>query len=158
GALSILAGILLLSQPQLVLRGLALFVGASFLIDGIGKIVVAMRARPSGAAWKWTLLCGLVNCALALVLVSGWPIYGGPIVVIVVGVRMLTVGWSMLLGRAEQLRAATQPPPRGLHPDRRLGLGPHPEFVEIEDAQPVEDASQRRINAFWCWNLFLVFF
>src|SRR5689334_66776 len=43
GALSVLAGILLLARPELLLRGLALFVAGSFLIDGISKIVGAVR-------------------------------------------------------------------------------------------------------------------
>src|SRR3954447_26135570 len=50
GELSILAGILLLAQPQLLLRGLALFLAGSFLVDGIGKVVAAARTRAAGAA------------------------------------------------------------------------------------------------------------
>src|SRR5436190_5237796 len=45
GALSILAGILLLNQPKLILGGLALLFGGSFLIDGINKISAAWKAR-----------------------------------------------------------------------------------------------------------------
>ena len=52
GALSVLAGILLLAQPQLILRGLALFVAGSFLIDGISKLVAAARGRSAGNPWK----------------------------------------------------------------------------------------------------------
>src|SRR3954463_8148117 len=37
GALSVLAGLLLLVQPQLVVRGLALVLAISFFIDGVGK-------------------------------------------------------------------------------------------------------------------------
>src|SRR5256885_10893386 len=42
---SVVAGALLLSQPQLVLRGLALVVAGSFLLDGVHKLTVAWRAR-----------------------------------------------------------------------------------------------------------------
>jgi uncharacterized membrane protein HdeD (DUF308 family) len=76
GALSVLAGILLLAQPQLVMRGLALFVAGSFLVDAIGKTVAAVRARASGAAGKWLLAGGLINAVLALVLVARWPVSG----------------------------------------------------------------------------------
>src|SRR3954468_522115 len=51
GALSVLAGLLLLVQPQLVVRGLALVLAISFFIDGVGKVVAGLRTRASGAAW-----------------------------------------------------------------------------------------------------------
>jgi uncharacterized membrane protein HdeD (DUF308 family) len=45
GALSILAGTLLLSTPELVLKGVALVLAASFLIDGLGKGIAAVRGQ-----------------------------------------------------------------------------------------------------------------
>src|SRR4051794_22377352 len=106
GELSILAGILLLAQPQLLLRGLALLLAGSFLVDGMGKIVASVRTWRSGAAWTGLLVGGLVNCILALVLVVQWPISGQAVVTFLVGIRMLTAGWSMLLGREGKPRPA----------------------------------------------------
>jgi uncharacterized membrane protein HdeD (DUF308 family) len=157
GALSVLAGIVLLAQPQLLLRGLALLVAGSFLIDGIGKAVAAVRTWASGASSRWLLVSGLVNGALALVLLTGWPVSGRAVVVILVAIRMLSAGWSMLLGREHQPGPSPEPPPHGLHPDRRLGLPPHPAFAAFEKSLPAEDASQRRINAVWCWTFVVVF-
>src|SRR5262245_35771513 len=51
GVVSITAGILMLAQPQLVVRGLALFLAASFLIDGVGKVVAALHRRLRDQAW-----------------------------------------------------------------------------------------------------------
>src|SRR5437660_716574 len=85
GALSVLAGIMLLARPQLLLRGLSLFVAGSFLIDGVNKMVAALRARAAGAAWRWPAVRGLVNVVLALMLATQWPVSGGAVVVILVG-------------------------------------------------------------------------
>src|SRR5262245_54144209 len=52
GVVSVAAGVLLLSQPTLLLRGLSLLVAASFLIDGIGKIAATVRTR-SAKNSKW---------------------------------------------------------------------------------------------------------
>jgi uncharacterized membrane protein HdeD (DUF308 family) len=156
GALSVLAGILLLAQPQLLLRGLAFFLAASFLIDGIGKIVAAVRTRAAGASWKWMLVSGLVNGILALMLVVQWPVSGRAVVVILVGIRMLTAGWSMLLGR--ELSPLAEPPPQGLHPDRRLRLPARREFAAFEESLQAEEASYRWNNAVWCWTFVVVFF
>jgi len=158
GALSVLAGTLLLARPQLLLRGLALFVAGAFLIDGIGKTVAAVRARASSASWRRRLVSGLVNIGLALVLAAQWPVSGRAVVAILVGIRLLSAGWSMLLGREHKPGPIAEPPPRGLHPDRRLRLPPNPEFAAFEESLSVDEANQRWINAVWCWIFVVVFF
>jgi uncharacterized membrane protein HdeD (DUF308 family) len=157
GLLSILAGILLLARPQLILRGLAVFVAGAFLIDGIGKTGAALRARASGAFWKVRLIGGLVNAGLALVLAVQWPVSGRTAVAILVGLRMLAAGWSLLLGR-EQKPGALAESPHGLHPDSRLGLPPRPEFAAFEESLTIDESHQRWVNAVWCWTFVVVFF
>jgi uncharacterized membrane protein HdeD (DUF308 family) len=61
GLLSILAGILLLAQPQVVLRGLALLVAGSFLVDGISKLVAAWRTRAASGSWRVMLTGGFIR-------------------------------------------------------------------------------------------------
>jgi uncharacterized membrane protein HdeD (DUF308 family) len=158
GALSILAGILLLAQPQLVLRGLALCLAASFLIDGIGKIVAALRARTTTSPWKWTLASGLVNGLLALVLATRWPVSGQAVVAFVVAIRMVTVGWSLLFGREGKPRPAAEPVLEARHPDRRLDLPPHEEFGKLRASLKMEEEARRRIDAAWCLTFVIVFF
>jgi uncharacterized membrane protein HdeD (DUF308 family) len=157
GALSVLAGILLLAQPQLVLRGLTLFVGGSFFLDAISKTAAALRKRAAGSPWRWLLAGGLINALLALVLVTRWPISGRGVVAILVGMRMLTAGWSMLLGR-EPKAAPVAEPIQGLHPDRRLRLSPHPALAAFAESLQAEETRQRWINAVWCWTFVVVFF
>src|SRR5262245_49455375 len=88
GELSILAGILLLTTPALVLKGVGLLLAGSFLLDGIGKGIAALRSQTSGAARTWLLFGGVVNVSLGLVLATGWPVSGWPVVEFVVGLRM----------------------------------------------------------------------
>jgi uncharacterized membrane protein HdeD (DUF308 family) len=158
GALSILAGILLLAQPQLLLRGLALLVAGSFLLDAISKIIAAVRSRETGTSWHWMFIGGLVNGILALVLLTRWPISGQAVVVILVGIRMLTTGWAMLLGREHQPAAVAEAPAGGLHPDRQLGLPPHPEFDALTQAYLAEQSKRHWADIGWCCTLILTFF
>src|SRR5437868_10596717 len=157
GALSVFAGILLLAQPQLLLRGLALFVAASFLVDGFSRTVAALRTRAVSGSWKWTLVSGLINVVLALVLVIRWPVSGGAVVAILVGIRMLAAGWSVLLGSAEKPLPVLEPSDAA-HPDRRLRLPRRPEFAACEESLQAEEANQRRNNAAWCCIFVIVFF
>jgi uncharacterized membrane protein HdeD (DUF308 family) len=158
GVLSVLAGILLLVQPQLFLRGLALIVAGSFLVDGIGKVIASVRARGSGDSWKRLLVGGIINVVLALVLVAQWPLSGRGVVAILVGIRMIAAGWSMLLGRKPRPGPSTEPPPPGSHPDRRLRLPPHAEFAVFEESLSAAEANHRWLNAVWCWTFIAVFF
>jgi uncharacterized membrane protein HdeD (DUF308 family) len=158
GALSILAGILLLAQPQLLLRGLAFFLAGSFLIDAIGKLVAAMRMRARGAAWKWTFVSGLVNCILALVLAARWPISGQAVVAFLVAIRMFTAGWSMLLDREDKPKPVAETSLAARHPDGRLGLPPHEEFGKLQASLTTQEEGRRRIDAAWCWTFVIVFF
>jgi uncharacterized membrane protein HdeD (DUF308 family) len=158
GMLSVFAGLLLLTRPELILRGLALFIAALFFLDGIGKMIAAIRARSAGASWRWMLLHGLANTILAVVLAAQWPVSSRWIVMILVGIRMLGAGWSMLLGRLPEPAAIAAPRPAGLHPDRRLGLPAHPEFVALAKSVPIAEGHLRATNTVWCLTFILVFF
>jgi uncharacterized membrane protein HdeD (DUF308 family) len=156
GGLSILAGILLLNQPELMLKGVSLVLAVSFLLDGVGKGIASLRAKLAGTAWAWLLAAGAVNVGLALILVTNWPIAGWPVLGIVVGIRMLTSGWSMLLGLQTTLGAAESSPDQ--HPDLRLRLPPHPAFATLSASLKEQEAARRFLNAYWCWIFVLVFF
>src|SRR5262249_50954956 len=124
--------------------------------DGLGKGIAALRARAAGTAWAGLLATGLVNVALGLMLATGWPVSGWAVLGTVVGIRMLTNGWLMLLGRPTQPDAA-EPPPEA-HPDARLRLPPHPAFATLNASLKAKDDARRAIDAYWCWIFVLVFF
>jgi uncharacterized membrane protein HdeD (DUF308 family) len=155
GAMSILVGGLLLNRPKLILGGLALLFAGSFLLDGLNKTIAGLRGWAAGRTWRWTLVAGLVNLGLSLVLVSGWPVSGLSVVEVLVGIRMLAAGWAMLLGREEPAKA---PPPAGLHPDHRLHLPPHEEIARLESVLKIQEEGRRSIDAYWCWIFIALFF
>jgi uncharacterized membrane protein HdeD (DUF308 family) len=158
GATSVAAGILLLAQPELVLRGLVLFVAGSFLIDGLGKLLAGFRARATRTTWKWLVVIGVVNIAIALILVTRWPVSGMTFVVLLVGIHMLTTGWSLLMGWKDEAKPAVAPAPVETHPDSKLRLPQHPEFGFLTKAFQAEEIMRRRIDAAWFWIFCFVFF
>jgi hypothetical protein len=54
----------------------ALVLAASFLIDGIGKLIAAVRAKLAGTAWAGLLIAALMNIAIGLMLATRWPVSG----------------------------------------------------------------------------------
>ena len=156
GELSILAGILLLGTPELVLKGVSLVLAVSFLLDGFGKGIAFLRAKSAGRARLWLLVAGIVNIVLALILFSGWPVSGWAIVGIVIGIRMLTSGWSMLLGQESPPGAAETSPDQ--HPDVYLRLPPHPALATLNASLSKEEEDRRVVNIYWCLIFVVVFF
>ena len=77
-AASVAAGILLFAKPQLVLRGLSLFVGGSFLLGGLATVFSVCIVRkieagpgPGGACRRL-----IRNLLLGLMLITRWPLSG----------------------------------------------------------------------------------
>jgi uncharacterized membrane protein HdeD (DUF308 family) len=155
GEVSIIAGILLLSVPALVLRGLALLLAVAFCIDGLSKLVAAVRARWAGARWLWPAMTAVLNIALAAMLVTRWPIKDWSVVAFVVGVRMLTAGWSVLRGR--HAAPVARELPADAHADVRLDLPPRPIFARLNESADAADRNRRGIDAWWC-GIFLLLF
>jgi uncharacterized membrane protein HdeD (DUF308 family) len=158
GSISVLVGITLLVQPNLFFRGMALLVAASFVVDGIYKTAAAVRSRAAGTGWVWLFIGGLVNCALATVLITQWPISGRAIVAFMGGTRMIAAGWSMLLARDVKSTSVQETPIEERHPDGRLGVPARREFAVIQASLKAEEKARRRIDAAWCWTFVIVFF
>jgi uncharacterized membrane protein HdeD (DUF308 family) len=156
GEMSVLAGVLLLNTPELVLKGVTLLLAVSFLIDGVGKVIASLRAKTSGTARTWLFAAGVVDVGLGLMLATRWPISGWPVVGVVVGLRMLAAGWSILVGRSPPPRAADIPADQ--HPDLRLQLPPHPAFATLNSSTKTKEDARRSIDAYWCWTFVIVFF
>ena len=156
GEMSILAGILLLNKPELMLRAVALFLAIMFITTGAGRFTACWRARKSGMAWAGLLALGVVDAGLAFMLLAHWPISNWPIVGIVVGIHMLTAGWSMLMGR-DALPRATEIPIEQ-HPDLKLKLPPNPAIAALNTSLKSEEDNRRPIDGYWCWVFIIVFF
>lgn len=156
GLLSVGAGMLLLSRPEVQVGGLAVLVAAAFLTDGVGKLMAAFRSRATGEPWKRPLALGLFNVAMGAALVAHWPLSGRSAVVTLAGLRIVAAGWSILIGR----RATASPAAVALaeHPDSRLGLPAHAEFAQLGQDLIDEEEKRRAADTYWSWVIVLVFF
>ncbi len=155
GELSVFTGGLLLAAPVLVASGLAILLGASFVLDGLSRLAAAWKSRhrPEGAALG---AYGLGNATLGLAIACQWPLSGPQAMGIYVGPRIITSGWTLLRSADEQSETLEAPAPS--HPDRRLALAPHPALQGIAAKVHEEEDSRRAIDAYWQLTLLLVFF
>ncbi len=155
GVLSIGVGVVALNMPKLVLGGLELIFAGSFLLDAVSKASAAWKAWLAKTAWRSTLLAAVVNAALGVVLLTGWPISGMMVVEMLVGVHMLASGWGMMLGRPP---VTPEPPDPALHPDYGLHLPAHAEFARLDASLKVEEDNRRIVDLYWCGTFVGLFF
>ena len=107
GGLTIIVGIVMVGQPGLALATLTMILGVYFLVDGITTITAAFHVKPE-QGWTWLLFNGVVTLVLAWMIIGEWPLSGVWAIGILVGVRLLFSGMTMLtLGSAG--RMATKP-------------------------------------------------
>jgi uncharacterized membrane protein HdeD (DUF308 family) len=64
GILTILLGILLLTNPQATLIAVSLVLGGWWLLTGILDIIAAFTGRKGNSGWGWTLLAGILSAVV----------------------------------------------------------------------------------------------
>lgn len=156
GAVSILAGLLLVAWTKLVFTALILLLGLSWILDGLVKAITAVRGR-GGPERFYGLLDALVNVALGVAIIIQWPLTGIWSVGVVVGLRLLAAGWSVVLGRTTApVPGAAKDPQQ--HPDARLGLPPHPEVARLRADLMADAVARQRTDRYWRWMFVVTFF
>lgn len=107
GALTIVVGITMLAQPGIALVDLTLLLGFYFIADGVVAMIVAFNVKPQ-PGWGWMTFNGIVTIALGWMILKGWPVSGVWAIGILVGIRLLFAGMTMLtLGTAANQVAKT---------------------------------------------------
>ncbi|MCK5529288.1 MAG: HdeD family acid-resistance protein [Kiritimatiellae bacterium] len=100
GALAIIGGGIIISRPIIALSIFTLILASYFVIDGITRIIVAFKAKPQ-PGWGVLLVGGLASLILGVMIWRRWPLSGLWAIGVLVGIKILFAGWSMLfLGAA----------------------------------------------------------
>lgn len=100
GGLTALAGLILVVHPGEGLKMITLFLGIYFLADGAVSLIQGLRFRPF-PGWGSMVFSGIISLLLGGIILVGWPLSGIWAVGILVGVRLLFAGWTMIfLGTA----------------------------------------------------------
>lgn len=95
GAISILAGIYLVAFPEPGVLVLTLFLAAYFLVAGVAEIIWGFGLRHARAKW-WHVVSGLISLLLGVLIYEQWPFSGAWAIGILVGVRLIFLGTSLL--------------------------------------------------------------
>lgn len=92
--LSIVVGVLLLSNPEGGLLIMTLLLIVFFMAEGISKIVFALTIRPF-PAWGWVFGSGLVGIMLAFYLFASLPLSSDWVLGFLLGILLISEGAAM---------------------------------------------------------------
>ena len=95
GALSLLAGVLMVARPGVGLATLTLMLGAYLLVDGIFGAVLAFQVKPENG-WGWMLFSAAMAVLLGFLLLREWPLSGLWAIGTLVGINLMFAGISLI--------------------------------------------------------------
>ena len=95
GAIIAFGGVLLLARPLIGLASLTAVLAVFFFADGIMEAVYAFQLRPV-KGWGWLLFSGIVSGLLGFLIMYQWPVSGAWAIGVLVGVRLIFTGWSVI--------------------------------------------------------------
>jgi uncharacterized membrane protein HdeD (DUF308 family) len=101
GVLTLLAGIAVIAHPLMTSAILSVLLAVYFLADGLAEMF-AGSALPAGQPGKgWLIFDGIATLILGVMIFTGFPVSGFVAIGVLLGVKLLLAGMTMLtLGTA----------------------------------------------------------
>jgi uncharacterized membrane protein HdeD (DUF308 family) len=98
GVLTLLAGFWIITEPFIAAGALTIVLSVYFFVDGIAEVIAAFSLREGKG---WLLFDGVVTVILGVLLFMGFPLAGPFAVGVLLGIKLLFAGVTMLtLGSA----------------------------------------------------------
>jgi uncharacterized membrane protein HdeD (DUF308 family) len=94
--LYVVVGALLLFNPLLGAAALTLLLAVFLVVEGIFKIIMALRVRDH-RGWGWLLASGILSLILGAMIWAQWPTSGLWVIGLLVGIQLLFTGWSLVM-------------------------------------------------------------
>lgn len=95
GLLAGLCGLSLITQPGAGLATITLFLAVWFFVDGLFAIFNGISWRPS-PGWGWMIFNGIISIVLGVMIYRQFPSSAVWLVGLLVGIRLLLAGWTMI--------------------------------------------------------------
>jgi uncharacterized membrane protein HdeD (DUF308 family) len=98
GIAAIVFGVIAFTHPVMAIATLVLFFGAWVLIDGIFRIVAAIRHHGSDPDWAWQLVIGIIGIIVGLLTFHAPQVTALALVIYI-------AAWALMIGASEIVMA-----------------------------------------------------
>jgi uncharacterized membrane protein HdeD (DUF308 family) len=88
---------LIVWDPVAASQGMTIVLAALFTAIGITRIIGAIRCKKNGWRWLLPVLLGLVDIALATLIIVGWPATGLWVIGLFIAIELIMNGWFLTL-------------------------------------------------------------
>jgi len=157
GVVTILLGLLLFLSPHMALSAVLICLTLAILIDGGTKIYSSFKL--SGSDRRWMLFNGLFSIGLGALIWFFVSANLGLIAIgVVLGMRLLIEGWTMVFMPEKGLTDQDEEPDLRMHPDGKLGLEGSEQIKEMHEALLATEKAETTSNIVVCLSILGVFF
>lgn len=94
-ALTLVVGILMLTNPTVTLVTLTLLIAALFLSIGLFRMISSVVARFRG--WGWVLLNGVISFILGILIIMHWPASSLWVIGLFIAIDLIFAGWTLIM-------------------------------------------------------------
>ena len=96
GVLTVIVGGYLTTNMDAALATLTFILAAYLIISGIAEVLMALQARPVDG-WGWALFSGILSVVLGIMIWAQTPLSGAWAIGILIGIRLLFSGWTLVM-------------------------------------------------------------
>ncbi|SDZ75962.1 HdeD family acid-resistance protein [Microbulbifer marinus] len=97
GVLTVLAGVIMLSNPLLAAGMLTVLLAIYFIVDGIAEVLTGFGSSPESGR-GWLILGGMVSILLGVILWAQYPLSGDWALGILFGIKLVFIGLIIVSG------------------------------------------------------------
>ena len=102
-ALAVLPGVVLVAGglatalwPDVTLWTVAVLTGLSLILDGVGRIALAVAGRAEVSAWRWFALAGALNVVVGVMAIA-WPEATVIVLSVLLGLQIVCFGLVLVI-------------------------------------------------------------
>ena len=96
GVLTVLIGGYMVSNLDVALTALTIFLAAYLVASGISEALMSFQARPA-RGWAWALFSGILSVVLGIMIWAQAPLSGAWAIGILIGIKLFFSGWALLM-------------------------------------------------------------
>lgn len=98
GVLAVVVGFVLVADPFAGVLTLTMVLIAMFVIEGVFQIIAGIEFRKAlASSWVWMIVSGIIDLALAVLLIAGWPGTAAWAIGLLVGINLIFAGIALFM-------------------------------------------------------------